>query len=57
MRALGPLFHGRRTESSDKESKMTHEAEQDRMVAQRREWDKQSIYLRRRLGDPPGSAT
>lgn len=31
---------------------MTHEAEQDRMVAQRREWDKQSIYLRRRLGDP-----
>ncbi len=35
---------------------MTHEAEQDRMVAHRREWDKQSIYLRR-LGDPPGSAT
>ena len=32
---------------------MTHEAEQDRMAAQRREWDKQSIYLRRRLGDPP----
>lgn len=26
------------------------------MAAQRREWDKQSIYLRRRLGDPPGSA-
>ena len=36
---------------------MTHEAEQDRMAAHRREWDKPSIYLRRRLGDPPGSAT
>ncbi|MCP1599804.1 hypothetical protein J2S82_001761 [Aeromonas caviae] len=35
---------------------MTHEAEQDRMVAHRREWDKQSIYLRLLLGDPPGSA-
>lgn len=34
---------------------MTHEAEQDRMAAHRREWDKQSIYLL--LGDPPGSAT
>ena len=56
-RAQGPLFHGRRTESGDQESKMTHEAEQDRMAAQRREWDKQSIYLRLLLGDPLGSAT
>jgi len=54
-RALGPLFHGGRTESGDQESKMTHEAEQDRMAAHRREWDKQSIYLRLLLGDPPGS--
>ena len=31
---------------------MTHEAKQERMAAQRREWDKQSIYLRLLLGDP-----
>ncbi len=36
---------------------MTHEAKQERMAAQRREWDKQSIYLRLLLGDPLGSAT
>ncbi|MFM5717013.1 hypothetical protein [Aeromonas caviae] len=31
---------------------MTHEAEQDRMAAHRREWDKQSIYLRLQEGIP-----
>ncbi len=36
---------------------MTHEAKQERMAAHRRKWDKQSIYLRLPLGDPPGSAT
>ena len=31
---------------------MTHEAEQERMAAHRREWDKQSIYLRLQEGIP-----